>query len=61
MTKTIAILLFGAPPGGSREGRAMWGSLNVQLVAPAPDIVVPPRMEPLMPVPLPRLERALIK
>ncbi len=25
----LAILLFGAPSGGSREGRAMWGSLDV--------------------------------
>ena len=25
----IAIMLFGAPIGGSREGRAMFGSLNV--------------------------------
>ena len=28
----IAILLFGAPPGGSREGRAMWSSIDVRLV-----------------------------
>ncbi len=26
-----AILLFGAPSGGSREGRAMWGALQVVL------------------------------
>lgn len=25
----LAILLFGAPSGGTREGRAMWGSLEV--------------------------------
>src|SRR4051812_35531985 len=25
----LGILLFGAPSGGSREGRAMWGSLDV--------------------------------
>ncbi|HYE90370.1 MAG TPA: hypothetical protein VEA38_05080, partial [Terriglobales bacterium] len=25
----LAILLFGAPTGGSREGRAMWGKLSV--------------------------------
>jgi hypothetical protein len=55
----IAILLFGAPPGGSRDGRAMWGALNVQLVAPKPDIVLPPRLEPIAPLPLPRLEREL--
>ena len=28
---TTAILLFGAPSGGSREGRAMWGALQVVL------------------------------
>lgn len=55
----IAILLFGAPAGGSREGRAMWGSLNVVLRAPAPDIVVPSRIEPLVAAPLPKLEREL--
>ena len=27
----LVILLFGAPSGGSREGRAMWGSLEVDL------------------------------
>ena len=27
----LVILLFGAPSGGSREGRAMWGSLEVEL------------------------------
>src|SRR4051812_27799311 len=56
----IAILLFGAPAGGSREGRAMWGSLDVVLRAPAPDLVLPPAMEPLAaPRPMPRLEREL--
>lgn len=56
----IAILLFGAPAGGSREGRAMWGSLDVVLRAPAPDLVLPPAMEPLAaPRPLPKLEREL--
>src|SRR3954465_292191 len=55
----IAILLFGAPPGGSREGRAMWGSLNVAIQGPASDIVVPPRLEPIVPLLLPRLEREL--
>jgi hypothetical protein len=52
-----AILLFGAPPGGSREGRAMWGSLNVQLVAPAGPIEVPTPMASIAPMPLPKLER----
>src|ERR1700694_5708870 len=27
----LAIALFGAPSGGSREGRALWGSLQVML------------------------------
>lgn len=31
----LAIALFGAPAGGSREGRAMWAALQVTL-APAP-------------------------
>ena len=33
----LAIALFGAPAGGSREGRAMWGSLNVVLQGLAPE------------------------
>ena len=45
----VAILLFGAPPGGSREGRAMWGALNVVLQGPA--LQVPSIM--------PKLEREL--
>ena len=53
----IAILLFGAPPGGSREGRAMWGSMDAQLVAPAGPIVVPERMEPIVAMPLLKVER----
>jgi hypothetical protein len=59
----IAILLFGAPAGGIREGRAMWGSLNVVLQGPARDVAIPPRMEPLpaLPLPLPRLERELTR
>lgn len=34
----LVILIFGAPSGGSREGRAMWGSLQVLLPAPVPDL-----------------------
>ncbi|MBC8022964.1 MAG: hypothetical protein H7Y14_07585, partial [Burkholderiales bacterium] len=52
----VAILLFGAPPGGSREGRAMWGSLNVVLQGPRREAVLP-RIED--PVPVPRLDRQL--
>lgn len=32
----LVVLLFGAPSGGSREGRAMWGSLQVVLQGPTP-------------------------
>ena len=53
----IAILLFGAPPGGSREGRAMWGSLDVRLVAPAAPIEIPAPMASIAPVPFTKLER----
>src|SRR5258708_21391653 len=34
---TLAITLFGAPSGGSREGRALWGSLQVVLQGAAPE------------------------
>jgi hypothetical protein len=57
LVHAIAILLFGAPTGGSREGRAMWGSLDVQLVAPAAPVVIPAPMGSLAPLPLPKLER----
>jgi len=44
----LAILLFGAPSGGSREGRAMWGALNVTISAPL-----------FQPAPLLKLDRSL--
>jgi hypothetical protein len=53
----IAILLFGAPPGGSRDGRAMWSSMNVRIVAPAAPIDVPAPMPAIEPGALPKLER----
>ena len=31
---TLFILMFGAPAGGSREGTAMWGSLDVTIRGP---------------------------
>ena len=31
---TLAILMFGAPSGGSREGRALWGTLQAVLAPP---------------------------
>jgi hypothetical protein len=30
----LFIVLFGAPSGGSREGRAMWGTIEAKLVGP---------------------------
>ena len=42
----LAIALFGAPSGGSREGRAMWGSLQVVLRPPA----LPPAPAPVLKV-----------
>jgi len=53
----IAILLFGAPPGGSREGRAMWGSLDVRLVAPAAPVDIPAPIAAIPAAPMPKLER----
>ena len=44
----LMIALFGAPSGGSREGRAMWGSLSVTL-APAPPVFSPPTPVPPRP------------
>jgi hypothetical protein len=37
----LAILIFGAPMGGSREGRALWGSLNV-VIRGTPKAEAPP-------------------
>ena len=41
----LAITLFGAPAGGSREGRAMWGSLEVTLLGPPREAPAVPRLE----------------
>ena len=38
----LAISLFGAPAGGSSEGRAMWGSLEVTILGPPREV---PRLE----------------
>ena len=48
----IFILLFGAPAGGSREGRALWGALNVVIVGPAQENAPAP-VPQLEPVPAP--------
>src|SRR5689334_13282754 len=55
----LFIALFGAPSGGSREGRAMWGSLNVTLPGyrPEPTPVTPPTPPvPSRPAPTPKAE-----
>lgn len=57
----LAIALVGAPSGGSREGRAMWGSLDVRLVPARPSVPTPApagtatRDAPPAPLPFPRL------
>ena len=53
----IAILLFGAPPGGSRDGRAMWSSMDVRIVAPAAPIEIPKPMPAIEPGVSQKLER----
>lgn len=46
----LAIMLFGAPSGGSREGRAMWGSLQVVIRGPLrEEKVEPPPAAPAPP------------
>ena len=59
----LAILLFGAPSGGSKEGRALWGSLDVVITralpraepavapAPAPAPIAPRAPKEAPPVP----------
>ena len=37
LVHALAITLFGAPSGGSREGRALWGSLQVVLQGAEPE------------------------
>ncbi|HET9652128.1 MAG TPA: hypothetical protein VFP36_08050, partial [Usitatibacter sp.] len=50
----LAILLFGAPTGGSREGRAMWGSLDVVIRESFQDAAPTLRMERALPRPAPQ-------
>jgi hypothetical protein len=62
----LAILLFGAPGGGTREGRALWGTLDVVITravprpepvperpapAPHPAVVPPAVVAPAPPAP----------
>ncbi len=44
------ILVFGAPTGGSRDGRAMWGAFQVALQGPPKE---PETVARLAPVPIP--------
>src|SRR5579862_3007712 len=37
LVHALAIMMFGAPQGGSSDGRAMWGSLQVVLTGLAPE------------------------
>ena len=71
----LAIALFGAPSGGSREGRAMWGSLEVVLPSANREVApvlkyerqlqpLPPPMAAPTPAPLaepPRIEPQVTK
>ncbi|HET9579707.1 MAG TPA: hypothetical protein VFP44_17880, partial [Usitatibacter sp.] len=49
----LAILTFGAPSGGSREGRAMWGSLDVVIRDSFQDAAPVLRLDRLLPLPAP--------
>ncbi|MEO7744314.1 MAG: hypothetical protein ABIR98_15360 [Usitatibacter sp.] len=53
----LAIALVGAPAGGSKEGRAMWGSLLVTLMPARTS--APPAPSPLPPLPGTAAEDAL--
>jgi hypothetical protein len=46
----LFILLFGAPSGGSREGRAMWGSLQVDLRGPPVEAVPKLKLDTTLPI-----------
>jgi len=51
----LLIALFGAPSGGSREGRAMWGSMQVELrgllIEATPALPAAPLIETTAPAP----------
>ena len=56
----LGILLFGAPAGGSREGRAMFGSLSVVIMPaapPAPELRLAPELSLTPLKPQARVER----
>ena len=42
----LAILIFGSPTGGSREGRALWGSLDVVIRSAPKPAATPERKAP---------------
>jgi hypothetical protein len=52
----MAIILFGAPSGGSKEGRAMWGALNVVIRGPLREekVEAPAPRAPTMPATPPK-------
>src|SRR6202171_926946 len=54
----LAIALFGAPSGGSREGRALWGSLPVVLQGAAPEPAPELKLERSVRLSRPRIERS---
>ena len=56
----LMIMLFGAPSGGSREGRAMWGALSVTLqgLKPEPTPTPPIFTPPAPPAPAPTIRPA---
>jgi len=59
----LAIMLFGAPSGGSREGRAIWGSLQVvldPLPQAQPVLKIERTLGALRSTPSPRRERAVV-
>src|SRR5258706_7716253 len=53
----LLISLFGAPSGGSREGRALWGALDVVLVGNEPAAGAEPHLDSRMAQGRPRLRR----
>jgi hypothetical protein len=51
----LVIFLFGAPPGGSSQGRAMWGTLDVVILGYTPPAAPILKLDrtPLVPAPAP--------
>src|SRR6266436_5591490 len=53
----LFISLFGAPSGGSREGRALWGALDVVLVGNEPVAGPTLRLDSRLGMERPRIRR----